>query len=147
MTISWFMFPLFPSPFGEGGGGKRICWETHCSMKEDLHPTNLWGSWGKKSLSWGFCCLLERGCWDLWGHPVDVTSVLDRLLALLQPLKHPQGSCFHSRNESGCEFCVVAGFEPVHCTLDEVLTFRLEPSAPPCHDHQLVHVSTFSITI
>lgn len=27
------------------------------------------------------------------------------------------------------------------------MTSRLEPSASPCHEHQLVHVSTFSITI
>lgn len=70
------------------------------------------------------------------------------------PQHTPQGSCFHSRNESGCGFCAVAGFEPVHYTLGEVrdvfplqeITSRLEPSASPCHDHQLVHVSTFSIT-
>lgn len=57
-----------------------------------------------------------------------------------EPLTTPQCSCFHSRNESGCEFCVGAGFEPVHCTLDEVGSLpdnispsSMEPSASPCH--------------
>jgi len=72
-------------------------------------------------------------------------------------LTTPQGFCFHSRNESGGEIFVVAGFGPVEYALGESrippdvfppqkATSRLETSASSQHGHELVHVSIFSIT-